>query len=147
MGQADSSDFPPVESGRNITRIRSKIINVHGLMFTMSEVKGILSIIETDLHSSVQPTAAAAAATELLLLQMQNETEYRNALVQLQVAGGKITAWHSTKHDMACLQETYYRLYFESATDLKKNKIRKSISCHVFLERKFILSLSVPPAE
>lgn len=36
----------PVGSGRNITGIRSKIISVHGLMFAVSEVKGIPSVME-----------------------------------------------------------------------------------------------------
>lgn len=51
VGQAGCSDLLPVETNRNITWIRSKIINPHGLMFTVSKVKGIQSIMKKDLFS------------------------------------------------------------------------------------------------
>lgn len=60
VGQASASDLLPVESGQNIAGIRSKIISVHGLMLTVSKVKGILSIME---NSTVQSTAVAVRAT------------------------------------------------------------------------------------
>lgn len=50
-----TSVLQPVQSGRNIVGRTSEIINVRGLVLTVSEVKGIASIMENRFKQLLEP--------------------------------------------------------------------------------------------